>query len=326
MWTNFTSPYTNFPAHVTNQFSVDADVYVTSSDTNACPSPGLINLATVTWYPIQVTVDAPDYDPDAMNANVRSMDSCGCGLGDATIWWFNGEKPDGYVVSTKASVTGVPGGATIAWTVTGPATPATGSGSEITLTGTGPSAEHGVIITATVNGTQVCQQFLTVLAPHSLLHQSDIDKSIPSNYPLLAYRSIITDSILDNLGHVLPQKVPVNEDIDGDGAASSSATLTAEAKKSGNADYTANPIVGWKWGDEEGSPYQPTNCFDTITRIDDGTYVPNVLNPQYSTVKVEHLNGCLYVGSTSIAKGVKVQTLTWQIYQDHARHENTKTP
>jgi hypothetical protein len=54
-WTNITAaPYTNFPTNVTCSFTADADVFVTSSDTNLCSSPGLINLATVAWKPEQV--------------------------------------------------------------------------------------------------------------------------------------------------------------------------------------------------------------------------------------------------------------------------------
>jgi hypothetical protein len=80
-WTNFSSPYTNFPAHVTNSFSADADVYVTSSDTNLCASPGLINLGTVTWKPDAVTSLTPsaglkvndgDGDPDTDTYLVQS--------------------------------------------------------------------------------------------------------------------------------------------------------------------------------------------------------------------------------------------------------------
>jgi len=48
-WTNFSSPYTSFPSLVTNSFSADCDVYVTSSDTTNCASPGLVTLATVSW-------------------------------------------------------------------------------------------------------------------------------------------------------------------------------------------------------------------------------------------------------------------------------------
>jgi hypothetical protein len=36
--------------------------------------------------------------------------------------------------------------------------------------------------------------------------------------------------------------------------------------------------------------------------------------------------GGAYIGSKAIAKGVKVQNLTWQIYVDHGRHENVSTP
>jgi len=38
-------------------------------------------------------------------------------------------------------------------------------------------------------------------------------------------------------------------------------------------------------------------------------------------VKINHLNGSLYVGSTTVGKGVPIQAIKWQIYQDHARHE-----
>jgi len=41
-WTNFSAPYTNFPAVVTNSFTAQAYVVVKSSDTNLCPSPGVV--------------------------------------------------------------------------------------------------------------------------------------------------------------------------------------------------------------------------------------------------------------------------------------------
>jgi hypothetical protein len=44
-WTNFSSPYTNFPSVVTDSFSAQAYVIVTSSDTNLCPSPGIVYLS-----------------------------------------------------------------------------------------------------------------------------------------------------------------------------------------------------------------------------------------------------------------------------------------
>jgi len=343
-WTNITAaPYTNFPANVTSSFTADADVFVTSSDTNICSSPGLVNLATVSWYSIQVTVDAPDYDPDAMSSDamspsVSSSDSCGCGLGDATIWWFNGEDLTsyGYTMKTKATVTGAPSGATIAWTVTAPAI-YTGSGSTITITATNFSAEHGVTITATISGTEVCKQYLTVLAPHSLEHlpapDGDVDSAIANvggGSSAIAYQSIITDKILDNLGHMLPLLVPMNEDIDGDGKYSDGPTLTGESVW----DYPFNP-KGWPWGlivgqgGEIGGDANPKKCFDTIARAaDDGTWIPPCLNPQNpprATV-INHLKGFIYIGSKAIAKGVKVQNLTWQIYVDHGRHENVSTP
>jgi hypothetical protein len=62
-WTNFSSPYTSMPSKVTNSFSADCDVYVTSSDTNNCASPGLVNLATVTWnLPCPTTTNKPTLD------------------------------------------------------------------------------------------------------------------------------------------------------------------------------------------------------------------------------------------------------------------------
>jgi hypothetical protein len=326
-WTNITTaPYTNFPANVTNSFTADADVFVTSSDTNICPSPGLINLATVSWYSIQVTVDAPDYDPDATNANanVKSMDSCGCGLGDATIWWFNGEDltSHGYTMSTKATVTGAPNGALIAWTVTGPAT-FTGGDSSITITGTGPSAEHGVIITATVNGTQVCQQFLTVQAPASLKALPIIDQPYKGGY-----LSQIHYQILDLSGAVLPHPLPWNEDIDGNGVPSSQDEINNAAIK----DYSiANgDPADENWvsnGDTGYDPIDPSDCADYVGALAGTGKVPTPLSPptdptKLSGVKVCHWSaqGSLHVGSATPGKGVLVKTLTWQKYLDHGRH------
>ena len=57
-WTNFSSSYTSFPSLVTNSFSADCDVYVTSSDTNLCASPGLVNLGTVSWDLPCPTIDS----------------------------------------------------------------------------------------------------------------------------------------------------------------------------------------------------------------------------------------------------------------------------
>jgi hypothetical protein len=48
-WTNFSSPYTNFPDKVTNAFSAKACVFVTSSSTTNCASPGLVTIGNVSW-------------------------------------------------------------------------------------------------------------------------------------------------------------------------------------------------------------------------------------------------------------------------------------
>jgi len=334
-WTNITAaPYTNFPANVTSSFTADADVFVTSSDTNICPSPGLINLATVSWYPITVALGV-----DGNSANVKSdsasvdkvikpMDGgCSCGLVSAAIWWFNGEDLTsyGYTMTTVATVSGAPNGATIEWTVTGPTT-YTGSGSSITLKGKAESADlNDVTVQATINGTEICKAYLTVMAPHSLKHLPDKDSSVVNNNPKgngLAYSSVITDQILDKWGNVLPYALPVNEDVDGDGKFSNAQTLSGEANDANHADYTDHPIVGWGFGDEQGwDKKDPGNCYDTIIRYDDGICVPSVFNPRSESVKINHLNGSLYVGSTTVGKGVPIQAIKWQIYQDHARHE-----
>jgi hypothetical protein len=61
IWTNFSSPYTDFPSELTDYFTAEAWVIVTSSDTNICPSPGLIPVASATMASASVQAAATGF-------------------------------------------------------------------------------------------------------------------------------------------------------------------------------------------------------------------------------------------------------------------------
>ena len=245
-------------------------------------------------------------------------------LGDTNIWWFNGESPSGYTMQTTASVSGAPGGATFAWSISGPAAiVGSSTNSSVTVTNTGPSVSPGdVVVKVVVAGAAICQTNLTVLAPKSLNLLSNYDQPFGDGYV-----SEIHYQILDQFNHVLPHTVPWNEDIDANGVPSTSDEVTAASKK----DYciaNGDPAdENWHWGEEEGDPSaDPNNCRDRVgANHPPGSTVPDTLHPQtpLSGVKVTHSpsGGSFHVGSDTAGKGVLVKTLKWQKYQDHGRHE-----
>jgi hypothetical protein len=303
---------TNFPTVLTNTFTANAYAMVTSSDTNMCPSPGRFNIGTCTWNPTSITLDGGDDDDSYALAVKASATSPTCWLTSKSIWWFNGETPPNYPLSTTASVHGAPSGATVTWAVTGPVTPKSGTGSSITLTGTGPSAgQRDVTVKAFVNGKQMCTVFVTVRAPD---HQTWLRTTNYANGT--GWESDIHYKLCDQFGHVLPYSVGWNEDKDGNRKYSTGAEVSAAAIP----DYSGE---NWPWDEDGGiSNADPNDTFDQCIRA--GFTIPPTQNPQspLGGTKVVHTPvGGWYVGSAKIGKGVKVASCVWQLYQDHCVHQ-----
>jgi hypothetical protein len=87
------------------------------------------------------------------------------------------------------------------------------------------------------------------------------------------------------------------------------------------------PKADWRRGPEGGTTSAGTTFFDNIQGESKG-HTPAPQNPQkpLGTTKVQHWGQDWYIGSTTPGKGTKVQTNTLQKYQDHAEHQNIKSP
>jgi hypothetical protein len=226
--------------------------------------------------------------------------------GPNVVWWFKGEKPAGY--RTEITLTAAPANMSYQWAISA-------GGSEVklgdetantaTVTGLkGSDAEKDVGITVTVNGSTSNPFKLTVKQPKELIHLSDVDQADPTWH----YVSFIHYKIFDQFGKVLPANIPLNEHW-------TSGVTT---------DYRG---MNWRRGDNGGATVGASDWVDQIQGETAG-HAPPPLGPGNGAVKVYHWNGEWSIGSAdpSGGKGVRVQTNTWQKFQDHARHTNVVSP
>ena len=250
---------------------------------------------------------------------------------DHDLWWFNGEDPGGgYNITATLTVSPLTTG-TFKWDViagsdkidlnNGGADADSITATDdntVTVKSTSPSAAAAsvtkdVTVQLTYNGTPVCTFDLAVFAPHSLHHLANIDHdyaALPPPYPdYTGYWCEIKYEILDQFDRVLPYDVPWNEDFNKDGA----------NPVSGISDYSGE---NWGWGPESGWSVPPSGAIDNLARPDLPGLVPPAQNVGSGTVKIDHVIGAWYVGSTTIGDGVLVlDNNKWQMYQDHGRHE-----
>ena len=84
----------------------------------------------------------------------------------------------------------------------------------------------------------------------------------------------------------------------------------------------------WTWPSERGLFVNPILWCEATERCGPQFSIPPVMQPNFpvGTVKVDHRNGVIRVGSMttnagSPNPGQTVSTVRWQIYQDHARQE-----
>lgn len=110
-------------------------------------------------------------------------------------------------------------------------------------------------------------------------------------------------------------------------------------------DTSGNPISGFDVNEKFGSPtYDDASCdwrqsneggytapgtqFSDHMGGESSTHTPTPQSPQspLGNHKVQHWPQAWYIGSTTPGSGTKVQTNTFQKYQDHADHENVRSP
>ena len=99
-----------------------------------------------------------------------------------------------------------------------------------------------------------------------------------------------------------------------------------------NEDFTGNAVPdfsGTNWTMTDEKVFTLSNpAFSDVIEGENLTKNPTPQAPQnpLGPTKVVHWGQDIYVGSTTVGSGKKVQTATFQKYRDHADHENVISP
>lgn len=229
--------------------------------------------------------------------------------GPNVIWWFNGANPGNANMPVSIQLSAQSGGSSYSWTATANANKVSLSNTTtdtVTVTSAAMSGQVGdVKIKVTVNGTASDEYAITVKAPNQL-NRTNIQHTSSTNF---GYRTEITYSIRDQFNSsLLAGSLPINEDFTG----------------SAIADFTG---MNWLITADGGATLNGPTVSDVIEG-ENLTKNPTPQAPQnpLGSTKVVHWGQDIYVGSTTVGQGKKVQTATFQKYRDHADHENVTSP
>jgi len=271
----------------------------------------------------------------------------------SAVWWFNGQHPTGF--TKQLTLTANPVDATkYTWSVDGqyakfvdPTTnPAVLEPDCAADTPCPPQGEGEVTVTVTGNGVTSDPFKAHVLTPYQAIPM-DVPPDVPDNKGAgaLFYFSHIPYQITDQFGKPLPVKPPVREH------------FTAAAINQCKIPILGVPVsCNWHASHEGGSGESGrlggTGCSTSGTGVvcdtisgqakDQLPLVPSIPQPECpnnncssssigsSTLKVLCFPGELWVGNGTSPpappQGVRVMTMIWQRYQDHARHCNITSP
>jgi hypothetical protein len=271
----------------------------------------------------------------------------------SAVWWFNGEQPSGF--THKLELTAHPEGeAKYTWKVDDDTYgDITDKGSNPTHFKTTcqagqlcpPASQGRVMITVTGNGVPSDPFPASVLTPYQAIPQPVPPDNPDTGAGALFYFSHIPYQITDQFGKPLPKKPPVREH------------FTAEAQNQCTVTVAGLPVpCNWHRSSEGGSGEAgrlgSTGCSvsgpgivcDTISgqAKNQALGIPSIPTPECpnnncsspstgsSTLKVLCFPGELWVGNGASPPtppaGVRIMTLIWERYQDHARHCNILSP
>ncbi len=235
--------------------------------------------------------------------------------GPQTVWCFNGQTPSGY--TTTITLTATPSGASsYTWAFTAGSDKATLSGqtaNTINLSGKALSASAGdVKVTVTVGGMASNPFAITVRGPKYLV----LATTLHSADTRFGYATQIFYKIFDNLNVQLTSAVPFNEYF--------------PVLPPWN-DYTG---TNWNAGPATGNTTSSVQSFELWDLIQGQNLnaspapVPTPIVPcsALCATKVQHWAQDWYVGSTTPALGMEVQTDEIQKYTDHAAHISVVSP
>jgi hypothetical protein len=224
--------------------------------------------------------------------------------GPREMWYFDGETPPSYTVSSRLSTNRT--GGTFSWSVSPHLTLSSATAATPTVTTAAPSVPPGrdawirVRHTDTAAASTVASYRLTILAPESLTHLRDVD----SPHATWVYESRIHYSISDQFGTTLPRNVPINEQWTG-GIVADFAGMNWRRGAEGSA--TVNPADWNDWIGGENVAFAAVPAPVTSTHAD-------------AAVAVYHWPGDWRVGSLTIGSGRRVSSVTWQKNRGFARH------
>jgi len=252
---------------------------------------------------------------------------------DPDLWWFNGvPDPAGYHSTATLAVTGGEAGGEYHWRVEKgedkvDLVAGNKRGREV------KTAENTVTVAskaASAEATSV-QKDISIRVEHKgeefifetvVFTPFELERTGQRHSARgRGYESTITYMILDQFKRVLPRDVPWNEDVDDSGGNSNPHGVSDWTIANGRQEDE-----NWPWAEEVGIVTRPNAAADTIVVPGWAALQPRPQNPPQPPAepgkdKIDHSVGSLYVGSTEIAKGVRVKRLTWQRYLDHADHE-----
>ena len=222
-------------------------------------------------------------------------------VGPRELWYFDGETPADYAVSSRLRTNRA--GGTFRWSVSpqlslssdaDAAPTVTTGGASVTRRDAWVRVEH-----TAADGTLTNASYrMTVRAPNTLVHGVDVCSADAT----WGYDCQIHYSIQDNVGDTLPRDVPINERF--------TAAPTADS-----------PGMDWRRGAEGAALVNPADWFDHIQGETAG-HTPAPVGPgdPGANDAVYHWPGDWRVGSLTIGSGRLVATVTWQKYRGHAEH------
>lgn len=241
------------------------------------------------------------------------------------VWWFGGQDVEGYNEEITLTVSGATGG-TFA-RVQGAAKLERKSGTDTTVVYTTDVATDWryadpitpVLVQYRVDSIPLCEHTIVVLAPTVLDHLSTLPITVPP------YATQVTYRLLDQVGYILPDDVPVNESFSGHDTVvdwpGTPMTWTITCNDVGNSQQTGGC----------GDSVSPNNFYDTLTR----PYFAGVPSPVHyddpdAFVSVLKRGGAWFVGSYWSGEGLRVSNYdhwatptvcTWHKYLGWGDHE-----
>jgi hypothetical protein len=267
---------------------------------------------------------------------VASLPAASAGVGPKTIliagpvisqnkdlWYFNGAAPSNtaYALQVTLNAGGVGQNGTFVWKITAGTDKASFSNGKATITVVNSSATdliskatsapntQDVTVTVTWNGVPGQGPLNTeVYTAYKLTHLSDVDSADANR----GYSTEIHYSIKDQFNRVLPANIEINENW------TSGLMVDFGGTNWNQADAGSATVAPANWADEIAGP--------SIAGPPVPVPVPQAPQNPLGNTAVVHWSGAWFVGSTTNGSGVKVQTNTWQLYQDHGRHTNVTSP